>query len=239
MADLPFQWDDGNFISPFEAASEADMEAFAEWLTACYLSSIVHNSSTSSRNRADQLCAVPWPYEMRLTDLGCGDATAVLSLAQHLRKNWCDLQSTTDDAPPPDHAVPLHIIVTGIDLDDALLDTAAANASVFSVTVASPSSLPVSIETHILSQDLRTIDVDVHFPRCVQGGADSFYPSTRPPYVLYMYLLPDALALLREKLVDILERGWVVASNRWPIPGLEASLQACAGHVHIYSRTAP
>ncbi|KAG5478565.1 hypothetical protein LSCM4_04798 [Leishmania orientalis] len=239
MFDLPFQWDDGHCVSPFVAASEADMKAFAGWLTARYLSPIVQHSTVSSRCRADQLCAVSQQHEMLLTDLGCGDATAALSLAKHLRRGWCDLRSNTDDASSTDGATSLHIIVTGIDLDDALLVTAAANASAFAIAVASPSSSPVSVETHLLSEDLRTVDLDVHFPRCAQRGAAPLLAPTQPPYVLYMYLLPDALALLRGKLLDIMERGWLVASNRWPVPGLEAFLRDRAGNVHIYAYAAP
>ncbi|CAJ04977.1 conserved hypothetical protein [Leishmania major strain Friedlin] len=238
MADLPFQWDDGNCISPFVASSEADTEAFAAWLTERYLSPIVQHITASSRGCAHQLCAVSQPHEMRLTDLGCGDAAAALTLVQHLRKGWCTLQGATADAPSPDGASCLRILLTGIDLDDALLDTAAANMSAFTAAAASPLSSLVSIETHLLSQDIRAADLNVCFPRCVQGGAASFCAPTRPPYVLYMYLLPDALALLREKLVDIMERGWVVASNRWPIPGLEAFLRDRAGNVHIYLHAA-
>ncbi|CBZ27303.1 conserved hypothetical protein [Leishmania mexicana MHOM/GT/2001/U1103] len=238
MADLPFEWEDGSCISPFVASSEADTEAFAAWVTERYLTPIVQHITASSRGCEGQLCATSQPCEMRLTDLGCGDATAALSLVQHLRKGWCNLQGATDDAPSPDGAACLRITLTGIDLDDALLDTAAANASAFTAAAALPLSSLVSVETHILSQDIRTADLNVCFPRCVQGGTASCSAPTRPPYVLYMYLLPDALALLREKLVDIMERGWVVASNRWPIPGLEAFLRDRAGHVHIYFHAA-
>ncbi|GET88820.1 hypothetical protein, conserved [Leishmania tarentolae] len=238
MADLPFQWDDGNYISPFVASSEADTEAFGEWLTARYLRPIVQHITASSRSGVDQLCAVSPAYEMRLTDLGCGDATAVLSLAQHLRKGWCNLQGATDDFPSPDAVASLHIILTGIDLDDALLDTAAANASAFTDAGSSSVSSLVSVETQFLSQDIRTADLNVCFPYCVQGDAASSCAPSRLPYVLYMYLLPEALTLLREKLVGIMERGWVVASNKWPIPGLDAFLRGRAGHVHIYFHAA-
>ncbi|KAG5478761.1 hypothetical protein LSCM1_06165 [Leishmania martiniquensis] len=239
MADLPFQWDDGNYISPFVAASEADMEAFAEWLTARYLSPIVAHSTASPHGSEEQRCGASQPHTLMLTDLGCGDATAALSLAKHLRRGWCDLCGSTGSAPLSSGAASLHVVLTGVDLDDALLDAAAANASVFAVSVASPSSSPVSVEAHLLSQDLHTLDLDAHFPRCAQGGAASLASPTRPPNVLYMYLLPDALALLRERLEAIMERGWLVASNRWPIPGLDAFLRDRAGNVHIYLHVAP
>ncbi|KAG5504476.1 hypothetical protein JKF63_04928 [Porcisia hertigi] len=235
MADLPFQWEDGTFISPFVAASEEDMKAFAEWITTRCLSPIVESCSVASSSCADQRCAVSRSHELRLTDLGCGDATAVLSLAQHISKGWCSLHSTTAGASFLSGAASLHITVTGIDLDDGLLETAAANASAFAAASSSSSSSLVSVETLFVAEDLCTADVDIYFPRRVQGGGASSCASALPPCVLYMYLLPEALAQLREKLVQIMERGWLVASNRWPIPGLEAFLRERAGRVHIYS----
>lgn len=225
MADFPFQWDDGTFISPFVAASEVDMEMFAGWIVARYLATLTtHNAHTVAAGRR---------LEMRLTDLGCGDATALLSLVQYVRKGWRELETTVEGSLQSS----LHLLVTGVELDDALLAKAEDNATSFASCIASPTSSPVSVETHFVNADIRFADVDVYFPRHVAIPSllnESTTQVLTPPYVLYMYLLPDALVMLREKLVEVLRRGWVVASNRWPIPGLDHLLKEQAGHVHVY-----
>lgn len=216
MADFPFQWDDGNFISPFVAASADDMKAFAAWLTQRYLTAL----RGASRR----------PLEMRVTDLGCGDAAAVLALAQYLHRGWTELQATAGADAVPN--TPLRLLVTGVELDETLLVQAEENASVFAHTVAAATSSPLAVETHFVNADIRSADLDVYFPRRLPHPSSSVAASL--PYVLYMYLLPDALEMLREKLEEVLQRGWVVASNRWPIPGMEAALKDCVGHVHVY-----
>lgn len=226
MADFPFQWDDGNFISPFVAASEVDMEMFAGWLVARYLATLAapHTHTVVSAGRR---------LEMRLTDLGCGDATAILSLAQYVRKGWRELETTVEGAAQSS----LHLLVTGVELDDALLTKAEENAASFAACIASPTSSPVSVEAHFVNADIRLADLDVYFPRHVAIPSAPTAPAApllSPPYVLYMYLLPDALEMLRDKLLEVLRRGWIVASNRWSIPGLDHLLKEQAGHVHVY-----
>ncbi|KPA83821.1 hypothetical protein ABB37_02030 [Leptomonas pyrrhocoris] len=226
MADFAFQWDDGNFISPFVAASEGDMEIFAGWLVARFLTTLTASAPKTAAKR----------LEMRLTDLGCGDATAILSLAQYVRKGWRELATTVEGSSQSF----LHLLVTGVELDDALLVKAEDNAAAFATCIASPTSSPVSVETHFVNADIRFADLDVYFPRhvAIRSSTASVRaaapPLTSPPYVLYMYLLPDALEVLLEKLLEVLRRGWIVASNRWPIPGLDHLLKERAGHVHVY-----
>ncbi|KPI87144.1 hypothetical protein ABL78_3797 [Leptomonas seymouri] len=225
MMEFPFQWDDGQFISPFIASSEEDMEMLAGWLVAPYLTANTTPNSTATARR----------LEMRLTDLGCGDATALLSLAEYVQKGWQELGTTVENSSQRS----LHLLITGVELDDALLVKAEESAASFAMRVASPTSSPVSAETHFVSVDIRVVDLDVYFPRrmpcpslLVSTPASPLPPS--PPYVLYVYLLPEALETLREKLVEVLCRGWMVASNRWTIPGLDHLLKERVGHIHIY-----
>ncbi|KAL7697983.1 hypothetical protein N2W54_004191 [Lotmaria passim] len=228
MADFPFQWDDGHFIAPFVAASEVDMEVFAGWLVTRYLAPLAASTAYTATAPSRRL-------EMRLTDLGCGDATALLSLAQYVRKGWRELGTTVEGSGQSS----LHLLLTGVELDDVLVSKAEGNAASFAACIASPTSSPVSVEAHFIKADMRAADLDVYFPRHVtipfsSTASSSPAPLLTPPYVLYMYLLPEALEMMREKLTDVLRRGWVVASNRWTIPGLDHLLREKAGHVHVY-----
>lgn len=91
--ELPFEWDDGNFISPFVSSSDGDAAALAEWLVPTHLV------------QAEDSTAVRW----RVTDLGCGDGAALFAIAAHVQQLW--------QAPSS-----LQIQALGLDLDDALID---------------------------------------------------------------------------------------------------------------------
>lgn len=168
MGELPFQWDDGVFISPFVASSNETAAAVARWVHERYL----YSSS---------------PKALRLIDLGCGDGAALFGTAEALNSLGVSVQAT------------------GIELDEGLVAKAEAEAA----TRGGPGR-----SFRFLCADIQTLNLDLYFPLPPAGSAE-----TEPPTVLFLYLLPEALAVLEDSLTRILkERRTVIISNRWSIP---------------------
>ncbi|RNF27575.1 uncharacterized protein Tco025E_00136, partial [Trypanosoma conorhini] len=106
--ELPFQWDDGKFISPFVASSADALAALAAWMKDSPLLQLQHGGA------------------LRLTDLGCGDGAALLSLSAAL----CAPQGAGDHS---DDVAPLQLTVVGLDLDEELVLAARRRAAALTV----------------------------------------------------------------------------------------------------------
>ncbi|ESL09265.1 hypothetical protein TRSC58_03018 [Trypanosoma rangeli SC58] len=190
--ELPFQWDDGKFISPFVASSADALEVLAAW---------VKDSPLFQLRRSGSL---------RLTDLGCGDGAALLSLSAALLRTP---RGTIDHADVP----PLQLTVVGLDLDGELVLTARRRAA--AMTVPPPHRLHCTFET----ADVRHLEVARYFPFSEAGG-----------HVLFLYLLPEGLDAIRATLLEIFLRVGLLVSNRWEVPFLAKWKLTQLQGLHLY-----
>ncbi|AAZ13107.1 hypothetical protein, conserved [Trypanosoma brucei brucei TREU927] len=127
---------------------------------------------------------------LRLTDLGCGDGAALLQLC-------CELFLLQTKS------CPLHLIAVGVDIDESLITDARRAAADAVAKVPSPHQL----QHDFAVADLRGVAVDEYFPL-----------SETDSHVLFLYLLPEALNIIRDKLLEVIQRVRFVVSNRWDIP---------------------
>ncbi|KEG08822.1 hypothetical protein DQ04_06381000, partial [Trypanosoma grayi] len=116
--ELPFQWDDGNFISPFVSSSDDAVAALAAWM---------HDSPLLP----------PHKDALRLTDLGCGDGQALFALSANL----FSLRGGSSHGD----ASPLQLTVVGLDLDETLVNAAQQRAG--STVVVPPHQLRCVFES--------------------------------------------------------------------------------------------
>lgn len=92
--DLPFQWDDGRFVSPFVASSEGYLAPVSDWILRHLLLPTLERyvgARDARHGSRDQLGQAEQPrvvVHMRLADLGCGDGSALFFLCQHLARAW-------------------------------------------------------------------------------------------------------------------------------------------------------
>ncbi|ORC89126.1 uncharacterized protein TM35_000131300 [Trypanosoma theileri] len=193
--DLPFQWDDGKFISPFVASSDEALAELSTWMFNALLLPFKQQQSSAT---------------LRLTDLGCGDGHALLSLCAHLFLRW----GTNEDSP---NASSLQMSVAGLDLDETLIDL--AKQRVPSLLVSPPNHLHCVFEV----ADVRHCEVEQYFPL-----------DERCSHVLFLYLLPEGLEIIRDKLLQAFRRVQFVVSNRWEVPFLSKWKVAELQRMHVY-----
>lgn len=209
-SDLPFQWDDGHFISPFVATREEDVEIACEWLVSHVIAPKVHEGTSHGPSMSTATL-------LRVTDWGCGDGTALLFFVKHLVAKWL----SSDLAK----AVELRVKATGVDLDEDLIATAGIHCS---PPVAA--AVPELVEWRWVCEDIRHCNLNDFNRRQAEPL----------PHILFLYLLPDALEMLKDRINELLlRRGCVVLSNRWPVRYLEPWLVANVGNVHVYRYTEP
>ncbi|RNF10268.1 hypothetical protein TraAM80_01611 [Trypanosoma rangeli] len=139
--ELPFQWADGKFISPFVASSTDALEVLAAWVKDSLLFQLRRGGS------------------LGLTDLGCGDGAALLLLSAALLRTS---RGTSDyaDVPPP-----LQLTLVGLDLDGGLVLTARRRAA--AMAAPPPHRLHCTFET----ADVRHLEVERYFPCSEAGEA--------------------------------------------------------------------
>ncbi|EAN93139.1 hypothetical protein C3747_248g17 [Trypanosoma cruzi] len=189
--ELPFQWDDGNFISPFLASGDDTLRVLAAWLNDSPLLRFQHGGA------------------LRLTDLGCGDGSALLSLSAGL--------FTLRGASGCRDVSPLQLTAVGLDLDEELILAARRRAE--AVIVPPPHRLHCVFET----ADVRQLDAAQYFPL-----------SESSRHVLFVYLLPEGLEAIREKLLEIISRVALLVSNRWEVPFLARWKRVKLQNLHLY-----
>ncbi|KAG8341634.1 CheR methyltransferase SAM binding domain [Trypanosoma vivax] len=189
--DLPFQWDDGVCVSPFVASTELSMEMLAQWL--------------------DNPSRLGNTHTLAVTDLGCGNGSALLALSSALFKLRGEVR-------------PLNLSIVGIDIDASLIEAAkqAAAAATTTMTTTIPSLHCFKCTFEVA--DLCQLVVEQYFPREEAAG-----------HVLFLYLLPEALDIIRETLLEALQRVCFLVSNRWEVPFLSQWRVTSVGTLHIYS----
>lgn len=231
--DLPFQWDDGNYISPFVASSEAYLATASDWLLEnSLLTALARHAAAISCPSTSPVTTIPLTLVFELVDLGCGDGSALFFIARHLAALWDErAQRVTanarrggDDALESVIArTRLRIIATGIDLDEELIVKAKAAAA----AAAAPAPPPTAATEYVfICEDLQSSDSDALFRPYARSSSSDDGAGTvtvRAHPVLYLYLIPEGLEAIKAAVVDVAgPRDWIVISNRWPIPYLDA-----------------
>lgn len=241
MLDLPFGWDDGNFISPFVATSTDDMLCMAQWMRSEFLTvcSAGHCCCGGGQDGAESTTAsaaasVGLVYQLKVVDLGCGDGNAVMSFGNFICKEWQQLEEAKSPGVTAAPHRQLQVDITGIDLDRDLVTQAEAAWAAVGLSAVLPAapSPTASMTARFICTDIRDCDAGAYFPP--SGGQDGGSPHL--PSILYMYLLPEALRVIHDTIQTALSRGWIVASNRWPIDGLADCIIGKAGNVYLYRK---
>ena len=221
---LPFQWDDGVFISPFVATDPDTISGLASLVG----SAITRNVSSATTSLL--------PHVITLLDLGCGDGRVVLEAAEAVA------QSAAAGAYGPQVTV-RHVSALGLDLDEALIDRAkllalnrSSHRSAAGAAVGDPSLLPketTTISYRFEVQDLLQLTAEACVamavgpspPSCEEGHDSTKkkedLEEVKRIVVVFAYLLPEALKLLEPLISQLLPRVTCVVSNRWDIPYLE------------------
>ncbi|CAD2220803.1 hypothetical protein AGDE_00759 [Angomonas deanei] len=209
--ELPFQWDDGNFISPFVRSTEEDMRLLVQHLYDTVWGPQILKSNHGST------------FRLRMVDLGCGDGAALLFLYQSLTQLW-KAQHSTDGKV-------LVVEVCGIDLDEELVEQACASAQ------ETPESTAVKVSFVFRTEDVRYCSLDQYFPKFEATAGDGTDVVLQP--LLFLYLLPEALEALEKYISEIMnDRHHIVVSNRWTIPYFpETQLTVLEHHIHVYRHT--
>nr|CCD14360.1 unnamed protein product [Trypanosoma congolense IL3000] len=143
---------------------------------------------------------------MRVTDLGCGDGTPLLVLCAEL---------FSGRGPK----YPLEVMAVGFDIDEGLV-AKAKRAADEAASVVPP---PHILRHNFAVADLRETDIEKYFPVDEADG-----------HVLFLYLLPDALEIIREMLLKVIRRVRMLVSNRWDLPFLCEWKVGQLNTLHIY-----
>ncbi|CUI14083.1 Hypothetical protein, putative [Bodo saltans] len=102
--ELPFQWDDGTFVSPFVRSSGESLQDVGGFLAAFLIKKIAHLAENHHT-----------AVEVTVTDLGCGDGQALFDLCPTISSAIINHNEVT---------VPVTVFGRGVDLDEGLVDIA-------------------------------------------------------------------------------------------------------------------
>mmetsp|Transcript_14089 Transcript_14089/g.16253 ORF Transcript_14089/g.16253 Transcript_14089/m.16253 type:complete len:230 (+) Transcript_14089:51-740(+) len=210
--DLPFQWDDGTFVSPFVRSAAAGLPPLGLYLTTHMLKG---REGHQEQDEKDE--------EWVISDLGCGDGTALFGIIEEMQRQ---LHASAR------HGV--HIRGVGYDLDAALVEMAIAAApqhcGQFHHHQGGSEGQSSSGDLYqFFVQDLGQMSAD----DVLNGGLLSTTVSLRR-HVVFVYLLTSALEVLQDLIEALLARVEVLISNSWSIPYLEKYLVAKVGEHWVY-----
>lgn len=217
--ELPFQWDDGTFVSPFVRSAASGLPPLGQYI-ATHLSTHppVPTVTTSGREEGegtadDHKAAVVVQdndnEEWIITDLGCGDGTALFGIVSELTRL---LSVKTSNGEPLSHSVTVKGV--GYDLDSDLVDLAG--------TLVPPGASDHQYQFFV--KDLGQVAAnDVLMESAV-----------RCRHVVFVYLLTSALEVLRDLMEDVLRKVELLISNSWSIPYFEDHLVARVGEHWVY-----
>lgn len=178
--ELPFQWDDGQYVSPFVRSSRDTLDELGHFIA------------------QNLRCSMSGSHEIVVTDLGCGDGTALFGICRALHSKYCDASQSNSAI----YAVTGY----GYDLDADLVDLASQASSSFCADA------PL-VRFHFAVRDICSMTaVDV----LMEEG-------TSPPrrHVVFVYLLTTALEQLKELVMALLPRVEMFISNSWSVPYLQ------------------
>ena len=187
---LPFQWDDGVFISPFVATDPETIHGLA---------GLVENLvGFDASPTASSLC------DITLIDLGCGDGRVVAHVAAVIAQRRLPTVA--------------RISALGLDLDEGLIVKAKS-----SVAMVDGGEGPI-VELRFEVQDLLQVSASDVLSKAASSSS-RLHSEGRPQQqrdiiVVFAYLLPEALLLLKPLISALVTKVTCVVSNRWDIPYL-------------------
>lgn len=252
--DLPFQWDDGKFVSPFVRSSQESLNALAVFLAprireaerqADSLHETVESTSTECKRRSTKHHRRE--VVVRVTDLGCGDGMVVLELVRTLpalllgaaAPAGAPIPSSSlvvgaDEQSPPTHSFVVEGV--GLDLDEDLVQLALQNAS----------KMDLASSCHFTVQDLHDVTVAsillprqqqqqnvVAVPCSMHGDGDD--QTIRMVHVVFIFLLPSAMDMMKELILALLPHISFFVSNSWEVPYLTPNLVEKVGSYYVYA----
>jgi SAM-dependent methyltransferase len=214
--ELPFQWDDGTFVSPFVRSSGETLQDVGEFL-AEFL--IRHVAQLSTETAA---------VEVVVTDLGCGDGQALFDLCPKIAA-----------AMKGAVTIPLRVFGRGVDLDEDLVAVAAQRVSTDGSKVMSSdaennnAALTPSLNPAAVRYAFEVADI------CAMSADDIAAPSADHVvriHIVFVFLLTTALEQLQPLVEKLLPNVEFFVSNSWTVPYLEgtASARGKVGSCFVY-----
>lgn len=201
--ELPFQWDDGTFVSPFVRSSGDTLQEVGQFI------------GQFLERRISSEAAVQ-PIEIVVTDLGCGDGHALFELcpviAAHLGR-ICTAEKN------------ISIRARGVDLDEELIGVANARQppeEQRQTKTSETSSCVVPVRYHFEVADICDMRPDDVASPCAHnnGGGGGV---TTTIHVVFVFLLTTALEQLKSLVLSLLPRVEFFISNSWSVPYLQES----------------
>ena len=224
---LPFQWDDGVYVSPFVTSSDVAGGELVAFLASAASASVARRGSASDNQPTGEAAAVAVAErsELEFLDLGCGDGRVVHAMAAASAANG--------EAKP---ALAFTTCV-GLDLDPDLV--AAANAIWLSVPRPPSSPKVLFVQGDFLSEELNPRIASAHVVFCYL--LPEALTALRPLFLeLTGHWRPAAVTSAEEAAGGQLRlpRGGrqlqYLITNTWPIPYLASFEVARSEKLVVY-----
>lgn len=200
--ELPFQWDDGTFVSPFVRSSGETLQDVGGFVATSLVKRIREWASLCSDSR----------IEVVVTDLGCGDGQALFDLcpkiADTLRRDLSATSLGHASAIPP-----VTVFGRGVDLDEELVTVANQRVS------EEMNKAPTAAYTFEVADICAMTADSIVTPA---SGGDNVLRI----HVVFVFLLTTALEQLEPLITTLLPEVEFFISNSWSVPYLENTTAA-------------